>query len=92
MANETWFLLFDGESPDGRGSANYAGRTTDVKKAVWHFRKISGNPYSTGYVQIVTDNTYQRATEEQMRRLFKEASDQSADVHDSSLSTKREQS
>lgn len=67
---ETWFLLFDGSSPDGRGPGQYIGRTTDVKAATWHFRKVDGDPYSTGYVLIVSDTACIRANEKQMRELF----------------------
>lgn len=69
--SETWFLLFDGSSPDGRGEGKYVGRTTDVKHATWHFRKVNGNPYSTGYVMIVTETECnKRADEAAMRAAF----------------------
>lgn len=55
--SETWFLLFDGSSPDGRGFPEYVGRTTDAKAAKKHFTKCHKNPYSTGSVFIVTDHT-----------------------------------
>ena len=55
---ETWFLLFAGESEDGLGSGKYVGRTTDAKVAEAHFRKIQDNPYSTGRVNIVTEDDY----------------------------------
>ena len=53
----TWYLLFDGSSPDGRGNPNYIGRTTDKKKAVAHYKKCK-SPYSTGKVIIVTDDRH----------------------------------
>ena len=68
----TWFLLFDGQSPDGRGDGRYVGRTTDAKRAAWHFRKVNGDPYSTGYVLIVTDTECRRADERAMRAAFQE--------------------
>lgn len=58
---ETWFLLFGGQSSDGRGDGKYEGRTTDVKEAADHMRKVSSNPYSVGSVQIVTDEFFRSA-------------------------------
>jgi len=57
--NETWFLLYDGQSEDGRGSGYYYGRTTDVNVAKQHWEKIKNNPYSTGKVVAVTDTKSQ---------------------------------
>lgn len=51
----TWYLLFGGQSADGRGFGPYVGRTTDTDVAKAHYEKCSKNPYSTGRVQIVTD-------------------------------------
>ena len=53
--NETWFLLYNGESEDGRGSGKYCTRTTDVNVAKQHWVEIKNNPYSTGKVVAVTD-------------------------------------
>jgi len=53
MTEPTLFLLYSGTSEDGRGSANYSGRTTDKAKAKKHYDKCSSNPYSTGYVLII---------------------------------------
>jgi hypothetical protein len=61
---ETWYLLFDGNSPDGRGTGNYLGRTIDVDGALNHFWKTKTNPYSTGYVMIVTDKIFKVAFKE----------------------------
>ena len=52
---DTWFLLEDGSSPDGRGRGKYVGRTTDKQKALKHFMKVRKSPYSTGRVLVVTD-------------------------------------
>lgn len=49
------FALYDGYSNDGRGNANYVGRTTDPSVAYEHYKKVVDNPYSTGYVRIYTD-------------------------------------
>lgn len=53
---ETWYLLFDGDSVDGLGPSEYAGRTCNVVDAARHYIKISENPYSTGYVKVITDD------------------------------------
>ncbi len=68
--SEPWFLLFGGSSPDGRGEGKYIGRTTDPKAAAWHWRKVHADPYSTGYVLIVTDKSLARADEAAMREAF----------------------
>jgi len=57
---ETWYCLYDGQSVDGRGDAEYAGRTTDEKEAKDHYYKCKNNPYSTGYVMIYTVTEAQR--------------------------------
>ena len=67
MINEdtpAWFLLFDGESEDGRGSASYIGRTLSVKLAYAHTLQCKANPYSTGYTVIITNNQYIHADNE----------------------------
>ena len=69
MTNEktepTWYLLFDGTSIDGMGPASYHGRTTDPTKAYLHKKNCDNNPYSVGYVVVVT--------EDQHRRVFRDA-------------------
>ena len=50
-----WFILYDGQSPDGRGQPQFCGRTTSVRIAKAHFIKCNSNPYCTGKVQVVTD-------------------------------------
>jgi len=66
---ETWYLLFGGSSPDGRGEGDYVGRTTDKKVAFKHFNRISKDPYSTGCVKIITDTRVNgRATLEDFRQ------------------------
>ena len=54
---KTWYLLYDGSSPDGRGDAKYIGRTVIKKEAERHHEKTRKNPYSTGYVMAVTDDS-----------------------------------
>ena len=56
-----WFLLYDGSSADGRGPGRYYGRTTSAKKAKQHFEEVYNDPYSTGYVMIISDKKEERA-------------------------------
>jgi hypothetical protein len=56
MIAETWYLLYGGESVDGTGPGRYVGRTCSVVDAAKHFIKVSKNPYSTGYVKVITDD------------------------------------
>ena len=60
-----WYLLFDGNSSDGRGEPKYAGRTTHKELAKNHFNKVDyhKNPYSIGKVMIVSDFSVIQATE-----------------------------
>ena len=55
-----WFLLFGGESVDGRGPATYVGRTLDPLIAYEFLLEIEKNPYSVGYVCRVTNTYYTR--------------------------------
>ena len=57
MMFENWYLLYDGQSTDGRGHAKYLTRTTDKHIAEMHYCKTIKNPYSNGYVVILTDTT-----------------------------------
>lgn len=59
-AQPTWYLLYEGTSPDGRGSAEYVGRTIDPAVARAHHKKVHGSPYSTGYVMRITDGYARR--------------------------------
>lgn len=58
--HETWFLLYNGVSADGRGSGTYAGQTTDAREAMEHWLALRSNPYSTGKVVAVTDSEWLR--------------------------------
>jgi hypothetical protein len=60
---ETWFLLFSGSSPDGRGNPHYSKRTTDKAEARRHYERCKKDPYSVGKVQIITDGGYSTASE-----------------------------
>jgi hypothetical protein len=59
---ETWYMLFDGESEDGRGEGEYHSRTTSKQKAMEFYSKIESNLYSVGYVLIVTDKACRKAS------------------------------
>jgi hypothetical protein len=48
------FLLFSGDSPDGRGPAEYVGRTADPAEAYAHYQAVRADPYSTGGVTLLT--------------------------------------
>lgn len=52
---KTWYLLFGGTSEDGMGPGRYEGRTTSKEKAKRYYDECLSDPYSTGYVQAVTD-------------------------------------
>lgn len=57
-----WYLLYGGESADGRGEGIYKGRTLDPEVAHTHLLSIVDNPYSIGKVVIVTDDKLKMAT------------------------------
>jgi hypothetical protein len=59
----TWFLLFSGQSCDGRGQPAYTTRTEDIKVAKKHYKECKVNPYSFGYVAIITDKGYTIASD-----------------------------
>lgn len=51
-----WFLLYGGCSEDGMGPGRYAGRTECRTEARNYLEEVvEGNPYSTGYVLVVSD-------------------------------------
>lgn len=58
MSETPWYLLFDGQSEDGRGQGTYLTRTKDEGIALAHLAKVKANPYSTGKVIKVTDTEY----------------------------------
>jgi hypothetical protein len=51
----TWYLLYDGSSTDGRGSAKFIGRTLSEEFAKKHNEECKSSPYSFGYVEVVTN-------------------------------------
>lgn len=53
--NEVWYLLYGGQSPDGRGEPKYTGRTLDKKVALAHFNKVKKSAFSIGKVVICND-------------------------------------
>lgn len=48
----TWFILFSGESEDGRGIAKFAGRTTDYFVAEKHLKAVRKSLYTYGHVAV----------------------------------------
>lgn len=52
---EVWYILFDGQSEDGRGPAAFKRRTTSEEVAFDFFVKLQKNPFSTGFVRVYTD-------------------------------------
>lgn len=57
---KTIYLLFDGSSEDGRGTPSFIEATEDRIKALSHYQKVTDNPYSTGYVQVLTKTSLER--------------------------------
>ena len=55
---ENWYLLFYGQSVDGRGDATFLKRTTDVNEAIKFYYDSESDPYSCSYVIMVTDTDY----------------------------------
>ena len=61
MSSETWYLLFQGQSCDGRGDdAEFVKRTTSKMEAKRFYVKDRKNPYSTSKVIYVTDTEYEQ--------------------------------
>lgn len=52
---EVWYLLYQGESCDGRGAAKFVGRTTSLSEACEHMRNVQKSPYRFGHVLRVTN-------------------------------------
>lgn len=59
-ATTPWYILYDGSSPDGRGTADYVVRTLDEKVARKHHDLCNASAYSTGYVDIITQYEIKR--------------------------------
>lgn len=51
---EKIYLLYAGESEDGKGHPDYLGRTADKAEARKHWDSLKGNPYSVGKVVMIT--------------------------------------
>ena len=45
------YLLYDGDSPDGRGTPKLTGQTTNKERARKHLLKTKNDPYPTGKVE-----------------------------------------
>lgn len=54
------YVLFRGESEDGRGVANPVKITASSVTAQQFLDRIKGNPYSFGYVLVFRDGKYVR--------------------------------
>jgi hypothetical protein len=55
MIEPIWYILYGGDSDDGRGDPTYYGRTTDKEVAKAHWKKCNSSPYSIGKVVAFTD-------------------------------------
>lgn len=58
------FLLFSGQSVDGRGEPEYTGVTEDASAALKHFKRCRKSPYATGKVMILTEKEFKVASNE----------------------------
>ncbi|MEG0063087.1 MAG: hypothetical protein RR740_00640 [Pseudomonas sp.] len=66
-----WFLLYGGDSEDGRGMPVYKGRTISPEVALTFYRaNIKNNPYSTGNVSLVGDKEIRHCTEKQLQAMI----------------------
>lgn len=57
-----WYLLYGGISADWQGPGRYVGRTVDPTVAKAHYDSCRKDPYSTGSVLIVTDDSQEHAS------------------------------
>jgi hypothetical protein len=56
-----WYVLYGGESEDGRGYGVYKGRTKSAAQALTFYRaNIKNNPHSLGYIEALDDRTCTR--------------------------------
>lgn len=55
MIEPIWYILYDGDSGDGKGTPTYYGRTTDKEVAKEHWKKCESSFYSIGKVVAFTD-------------------------------------
>ena len=59
----TWFVLFEGISVDGRGGrARFLKRTLDLSEAKAHYQACRDDPYSIGYVLVITETECSHAS------------------------------
>lgn len=55
-----WYLLFRGQSEDGKGQPHYYTRTTNYNEVLDFYNAyIKHNPYSISKIMVVTDTKYQ---------------------------------
>lgn len=54
LTNQTWFLLLEGSSCDGRGRPSYKSRTFNKSVAKEHYYNCQKSPYNVGGVEVIT--------------------------------------
>ena len=64
-----WYLLFDGNSPDGLGQPVFVGQTLDLRVAQKHHAKCLSDPYCTGNVMIINDSRMTQMTTRNLNEL-----------------------
>lgn len=67
------FLLYSGTSVDGYGASKFLKATESKEEAFEHYKNIKFDPYSTGKVQVLTEDSFNRVfTEAQEIKYFNE--------------------
>lgn len=68
--SDDWYILYDGESEDGRGVPRYAGRTYSAIEAYHFYRDhiLKTGPYGIGKVDRYTDDGCQTHVSESFLR------------------------
>lgn len=60
------YLLYEGQSEDGRGKGRFYKATKDTKVALAHYKEVKKNPYSVGSVWVLKPNSLNRVFSENM--------------------------
>ena len=55
-----WYVIYDGQSEDGRGHPSYRSRTYSRRIAEGHAKRMKKNPYCNGYVIWLHDKKEER--------------------------------
>lgn len=68
------YLLYGGDSVDGRGVGVFMKATEDIREALTHYKKVKDDPYSTGCVKVLTETTFRRvfSTQDEVKFFGKE--------------------